>query len=290
MRNNKRNIAKLRKKDMKQRYKKYKNLFQQKKGFYKYKVLIIVLILLLAICAIGTSVFYSLRGDKTKINEGDLTIEKQGEDRKIESEELSSVKKTSTLEQVEEDLSKMSVEDKVAQLLIITPEDLTGMRTVIQAGEKTRDKLMQYPVGGLLYGSQNFEVAEQLSTMIMNVNAYSKYPILTLVDEEGGNRILNMNKMYNEVGLLGSYINEEVKLIDAVDLEQQTVSIEKYREENYLEKLEQGVQMLLVEESFDQVYNKMLDDVRSGRISVELLDESVKEILIFKYENDFLFQ
>ena len=47
---------------------------------------------------------------------------------------------------VEESIAGMTLEDKVAGLFFITPEALTGMDTVTQAGDTTRDKLGEQPV------------------------------------------------------------------------------------------------------------------------------------------------
>lgn len=45
--------------------------------------------------------------------------------------------------------------EQVAQLFIITPEQLTGYGSVTQAGSATREALRKYPVGGLIYFSGN---------------------------------------------------------------------------------------------------------------------------------------
>ena len=52
-------------------------------------------------------------------------------------------------------ISEMPLEDKVAGLFMITPEALTGTDTVVRAGDTTREKLGENPVGGLIYFSKN---------------------------------------------------------------------------------------------------------------------------------------
>lgn len=88
---------------------------------------------------------------------------------------------------VEETITGMSLEDKVAGLFFITPEALTGTDTVIQAGDTTRDKLGAQPVGGLVYSSKNFRDEAQLKEMLQNTKGYSKSAIFLGVEEEGGN-------------------------------------------------------------------------------------------------------
>lgn len=80
----------------------------------------------------------------------------------------------------------MPLEDKVAGLFIVTPEAITGVDTAIQAGDGTKDALNQYAVGGLVYFKKNIRSAEQLTEMLTNTAAYSRYPIFLAVDEEGG--------------------------------------------------------------------------------------------------------
>ena len=86
-------------------------------------------------------------------------------------------------------IDAMSLEEKVAQLFIITPEALTGTGVVIQAGDTTKSCLQSYPVGGLIYFSQNIESETQLKTMLATTKAMSKYPLFLGVEEEGGGEI-----------------------------------------------------------------------------------------------------
>lgn len=84
----------------------------------------------------------------------------------------------------------MTIEQKVAQLFIITPEDLTGVGQVTQAGEATREALIRYPVGGLIYFSQNLTGETQLQEMTSSVQQYAMeiegVPLFLAIDEEGG--------------------------------------------------------------------------------------------------------
>lgn len=87
-------------------------------------------------------------------------------------------------------LDSMTLEQKVAQLFVVTPEALTGMGTVTAAGNMTRDALEQYPVGGLVYLKQNLVSVDQTTEMLSNTQRYYEemtgLPIFLSVDEEGG--------------------------------------------------------------------------------------------------------
>ena len=89
-------------------------------------------------------------------------------------------------ELVDSYISEMPLEDKVAGLFIVTPEALTGVRTVTQAGEGTQEALSEYAVGGLIYFRHNIVDEEQLKAMLAGTVSKSRYPLFLAVDEEGG--------------------------------------------------------------------------------------------------------
>jgi len=87
-------------------------------------------------------------------------------------------------------INKMSLEEKVCQMFIVTPEALTGYGLVTAAGDASRDAFRSRPVGGLIYFDQNLEDASQTKSMLTNMQNYSKeftgLPLFLCVDEEGG--------------------------------------------------------------------------------------------------------
>lgn len=80
-------------------------------------------------------------------------------------------------------ISEMSIEDKVAGLFIISPEQLTGQDKVTKAGDGTKEAIETHPVGGIVYSSQNVKDADQLTEMLANTVSYSKYPIFLAASE-----------------------------------------------------------------------------------------------------------
>ena len=51
---------------------------------------------------------------------------------------------------IEDTLAGMTLEQKVAGIFFVTPEQLTGVSQVVMAGESTKACLEKYPVGGLI--------------------------------------------------------------------------------------------------------------------------------------------
>ncbi len=98
--------------------------------------------------------------------------------------------KADGLSTAEEKLASMTLEEKAAQLFIITPEALTGYTQVTQAGAATEEALERYPVGGLIYFSGNLESPEQVKAMTAGVQEYGEeitgVPLFLAIDEEGG--------------------------------------------------------------------------------------------------------
>ena len=84
----------------------------------------------------------------------------------------------------------MTLEEKVAQLFIITPDALTDNTAVTMAGDATKQAIDETPVGGVIYMGDNLQTPTQVKEMLANTNTYSEervgLPMFLCVDEEGG--------------------------------------------------------------------------------------------------------
>ncbi len=81
-------------------------------------------------------------------------------------------------------ISEMTLEDKVAGLFMVTPEQITGVATVVKAGTGTQDALAEYAVGGIVYSAKNLKSSDQTLEMIKMTKDMSKYPLFVAVTEE----------------------------------------------------------------------------------------------------------
>lgn len=158
-----------------------------------YAVLILILVGLITGGIVGISKIISVIKDKKQAEELQRQLEElsdaeeeppvvEAPEEPMEPEE----EKDYLGEIVESSISEMPLKDKVAGLFVITPEALTGTDTVIRAGDTTREKLDECPVGGLIYFSKNIKDANQLTEMLQNTRSFSRYSIFLGVDEEGG--------------------------------------------------------------------------------------------------------
>lgn len=87
-------------------------------------------------------------------------------------------------------LDEMTLEEKIYQMLFVTPEALTGYNKVTQSGNATKSALEKRPVGGIIYFSSNLVTVDQTTEMISNIQSFSNEltgrGLFIGVDEEGG--------------------------------------------------------------------------------------------------------
>lgn len=103
---------------------------------------------------------------------------------------------TPTPDPVGELLAEMTLHEKVCQLFVVQPSDLTGAPVVTAAGEATQRALERWPVAGLLYDASNLLSMSQTKTMLANVQTYAKIPLILTCDEEGG----RVNRLMHTIG------------------------------------------------------------------------------------------
>ncbi|MBR6985138.1 MAG: glycoside hydrolase family 3 [Ruminococcus sp.] len=90
----------------------------------------------------------------------------------------------------DEMLDFLSLEQKVYQMFIVTPEQLGGSRCSTEARSELSAALKKYPVGGIIYFAQNLTSQSQTRNMISRTQEYAKSDcgvgMFIAVDEEGG--------------------------------------------------------------------------------------------------------
>ncbi len=91
-------------------------------------------------------------------------------------------------------MEELTLEEKIWQMIFITPDELTDTTGPTMAGDGTRAAIESYPVGGLVYFGEHIISEDQITTMISNTQSYSKIPLFIGVDEEGG-YVSRLNKI-----------------------------------------------------------------------------------------------
>jgi len=91
---------------------------------------------------------------------------------------------------VDDLVSQMTQTEKICQLFIVKPEEVAGVEVATKATDVTRNGLKKYPVGGIVYFSDNIVKEDQIKTMIRNSQSFAMdklgIGLFIAVDEEGG--------------------------------------------------------------------------------------------------------
>lgn len=121
-------------------------------------------------------------------------------------------------------LAEMTLHEKVCQLFVVQPSDLTGVSVVTAAGVTTRQGLERYPVGGLLYDASNLVSMDQTRAMLAGVQSYSKIPLILTCDEEGG----RVNRLMHTIGTtyIGPMLNYKDQGVETAMENARTIALD----------------------------------------------------------------
>ena len=103
------------------------------------------------------------------------------------SEEELEAKKAEILQSyVDNIMSTLTLEEKIGQMYLVTPYNITGVVDAKSAGSSISSALNQYGVGGILFDDGNMEDKDQFTLMINNIRSFSKLNMFYAVCDEGG--------------------------------------------------------------------------------------------------------
>ncbi len=167
---------------------------RQRSQLLAYIILAVFIILIVAGAAFG---IHALRGllktekvQETAVAADDGSYEEESSGPAIatpeeETQEVVEMTEKDVLDEIVNGIiSEMSLEDKVAGLFMVTPEQITGVPTVVKAGSGTQDALAKYAVGGIVYSSKNLKSSDQAAEMLKATSEMSKYPLFMAAKED----------------------------------------------------------------------------------------------------------
>ena len=79
-------------------------------------------------------------------------------------------------------VSTMDTKAKICQLFVVTPEELTNVDVATVAGDTTKKKLNQFPVGGIVYFEKNKADDDAFADMVKKTKSFSKTPLFIMED------------------------------------------------------------------------------------------------------------
>lgn len=106
------------------------------------------------------------------------------------SEEESTSAETENMKLTKSIIASMTLEEKVAQLFVVTPDALAGDNEAAQTGVASREAFNKVPVSGIVYFSKNLQSEVQTRELLADYQRFSQERLNLLVfncvDEEGG--------------------------------------------------------------------------------------------------------
>lgn len=209
-------------------------------------------------------------------------------------------------EEVEAVMAEMTLEEKVAQLFVVSPETLTGADRVTIAGNGTRDALESYPIGGILYARENYLGQVQMRDLVRGAQTMSheqsgRYLFAGTLVEIGEATVIACASVGEEDALARLIVtndlsaNQDIENMEHIFCVQEleALSVEKEAEHLYcysvmnggpsaVEALNAGADMLGVTDGFSTVYEAVLEAANDGDITERTLRNAVGRILTKK--------
>ena len=124
-------------------------------------------------------------------NAGRDEAEQEGASQQTKEDSATREEETKTQEsEIDQKLEGLTLQEKIAQMFMITPDALTGVQGTWNPGEVTETAYKERPVGGLIMMENNLVSQDQIKTWNDTITGFSKEvvgvePFLS-VDEEGG--------------------------------------------------------------------------------------------------------
>lgn len=206
-------------------------------------------------------------------------------------------------EAIRERISSMSVEDKVSQLFIVTPEDFTGSLKVSVAGTMTKAAVENYAVGGFVYSNANYWDDNQASMLLFGIRELildrSGVPCFIFVEgkDETGEAFLTLSFDEYDDAMIDiisgriqniAYDDDELFsfygfLSEADDPDLHPVNVMFDCDEvNAVPALLGGADMLYVRNGFAKIYNTVFDAILNGDLPIETVDDALMRIYSYK--------
>lgn len=207
------------------------------------------------------------------------------------------------IESIKTKIAAMSVEDKISQLFIVTPEDFTGSAQVSVAGTMTRAAVADYAVGGFVYSKANYWDDNQASILLFGIRELildrADVPcfIMTEGTDETGEKFLTLSlEEYDDAlidiisGRIQNIVYDDDDLYsfygfmsesDDPDLRPANIMFD-CDETNALPALLSGADMLYVKKDFAKIYSIVFDAVVNGDLPIDTVDEALLRIYSYK--------
>ena len=227
---------------------------------HKGLIIFIVILLIVAILAVGAFVFREQITDVyNDVVKGTTTTTTTAPTTTTVMEATTAPADPTTI-QATQLLENMDLNAKICQLFVVTPEELTGVDVATVAGQTTKKQLAKYPVGGIVYFEQNKEDDKAFAQMVGKTKSYAQTPLFVM---------LNGDK---EVFTYSNSLTTSDKLCE----QKTSTGAEAVKAFN------DGAQVLIMPKNLDKTVKYFTSAVNNGTVTEEALDNAVLEILKVK--------
>ncbi|MFV0441656.1 MAG: glycoside hydrolase family 3 N-terminal domain-containing protein [Lachnospirales bacterium] len=118
----------------------------------------------------------------------DVSTEQTTEE--VSENEIEDKEEIEEIDEALEKISMMTLEEKIAQLFIVTPETISDVNGATKVSEMSISTFVKYPVGGVILMGGNVVNPSQLKTFTNDLQQMSisenSIPLFISIDEEGG--------------------------------------------------------------------------------------------------------
>lgn len=236
---------------------------------HKGLVTFIVIILLLAIIGVGGVVFKEQVIDVYNQVVGTTTTTTTA----VVTTEPSTTVETTTTAPLDENTVKaqnmvatMDTNEKVCQLFVVTPEELTNVDVATVAGNTTKKMLKTYPVGGIVYFEKNKEDDDAFKEMVDKTKSFAETPLFIMTDGDK-TPFTYSAKLKVSDKLCEGKVSDGSEAVDAFN---------------------NGSQILLMPKNLKKAITAMNNAVTDGTVSDEALNDAVTQILKVKIDNKII--
>ena len=206
-------------------------------------------------------------------------------------------------EEIQAQLDAMTLEEKVSQILMVSPEALTGSERVTIAGNGTRAALELYPVGGMLYAVSNYQGQAQMRNLVtgaqrMIFEQTGHYFYAAYMAESAGSPVMAavwngkeaaLIELIRAGGNVDAVATEGLMILPyfetmAMASEQDSICCVAIgpNQLNAIEVLQAGADMICVTENLVEVYQNILDAVGTGELTENVINRATGHILTHK--------
>lgn len=141
-----------------------------------------IFIISISFLLLGTSCNKTIKEDTpTSVNTSDNSITYNTSESTVQD-----TTQVETISKTQEILNSMTLEEKIYQMFIVTPETFNNGQQVLQITDDIKSNLENQQVGGIVFFSENIDNETQITELLADSQNCTDIGLFMCIDEEGG--------------------------------------------------------------------------------------------------------